>query len=240
MLIIMISSSAALQGQISVLILQPAMDDQSFSPQWCGSEHEDPSEADGPSEAEADGASEHEAEEAPESKPDDAPEHTQHAEFGTAMHTLVFALALLTQTEILSGTEIDFNLVWNDELAAAVDDHVFDIPFEQLETYAQGALAILWKKRPRQGATEHETPREEKTINDIMSSLGTIMLRRRLVEPHDWQPIQDSNVIADMMNAWRREWLRQELTPEQKQKTESEQNSIFNVYLNRRHGGKSS
>ena len=80
----------------------------------------------------------------------------------------------------------------------------------------------------------------QEPINDIMGSLDVIMRRRRLVEPHDWQPIQDPNVIAGMMNAWRREWLRQELTPEQKQKEEREQNSIFNAYLNRRHGGKSS
>ena len=80
----------------------------------------------------------------------------------------------------------------------------------------------------------------QEPIKDIMGSLDVIMRRRRLVEPHDWQPIQDPNVIAGMMNAWRREWLRQELTPEQKQKEEREQNSIFNAYLNRRHGGKSS
>ena len=41
-----------------------------------------------------------------------------------------------------------------------------------------------------------------------------------MVEPHDWQPIRDAKVIAEMMNAWRREWIRQELTPEQKQKEE--------------------
>ena len=185
------------------------MDEEFFSPQWLGS------------------ASEHEA-----------PEHAQHAEFGTAMHSLVFALALLTQTEEFSDVEVDFNLAWNDELTAAVNNHVFDIPYDHLEAYAQGALAILWKKRPKRGATEHETPREEKPIKDIMRSLDVIMRRRRLVEPHDWQPIQDPNVIAGMMNAWRREWLRQELTPEQKQKEEREQNSIFNAYLNRRHGGK--
>ena len=86
------------------------MDEELFSPQWLGS------------------ASEHEA-----------PEHAQHAEFGTAMHSLVFALALLTQTEEFSDVEVDFNLAWNDELTAAVNNHVFDIPYDHLEAYAQGA-----------------------------------------------------------------------------------------------------
>ena len=48
----------------------------------------------------------------------------------------------------------------------------------------------------------------QEPLKDIMGSLDVIMRRRRLVEPHDWQPIQDPNVIAGMMKAWRREWLR--------------------------------
>ena len=65
------------------------MDEEWFSPQWQGSASEH--EAEGASEHEAEGASEHEAKDAPGSKPEDAPEHAQHAEFGTGMHSLVFA-----------------------------------------------------------------------------------------------------------------------------------------------------
>ena len=60
-----------------------------------------------------------------------------------------------------------------------------------------------------------------------MSSLDVIMRQRRLEEPHDWQPIRESKVIVDMMNAWRREW-----------KADNQQNSIFIAYLKRNHGGK--
>ena len=52
----------------------------------------------------------HEADDAPEREADDAPDHVQHAEFGTTLHTLVFALALLTQTEEFSNVEADFCL----------------------------------------------------------------------------------------------------------------------------------
>ena len=104
------------------------------------------------------GASEHEAEDAPEREADDAPDHAQHAEFGTALHSLVFALALLTHTQEFSGFNLEFEDVWNVELTAAINNHVLEIPAEHLETYAQGALAVLLKKRPKRGATEHGTP----------------------------------------------------------------------------------
>ena len=74
------------------------------------------------------------------------------------MHSFVFALALLTHTQEFSGFNLDFKDVWNDELTAAIDNHVVEIPAEHLETYAQGALAVLWKQRPKRGATEHGTP----------------------------------------------------------------------------------
>ena len=51
---------------------------------------------------------------------DDVRDQPQHAEFGTAMHTLIFALALLTQTEEFTTFEIKFDEVWNDKLTAAV------------------------------------------------------------------------------------------------------------------------
>ena len=85
-------------------------------------------------------------------------------------------------------------------------------------------------------STGHDATK--RPIKEIVTSLDVVMRRRRLVEPHGWQPVQDANIIADMMNAWRRELIRQELTPEQKQKAEREQASIFNDYLKRTHGGK--
>ena len=63
------------------------MDEEFSSPDWEG------------------GASEHEADNPPEREADDAPDRAQHAEFGTALHSLVLALALLTQTEEFSDIE---------------------------------------------------------------------------------------------------------------------------------------
>ena len=37
---------------------------------------------------------------------------------------------------------------------------------EHLETYAQGALTVLLKQRPKRGATEHGTPFKEKPIEE--------------------------------------------------------------------------
>ena len=70
-----------------------------------------------------------------------------------------------------------------------------------------------------------------------MISLAVIMQRRRQVEPHDWQPISDASIIADMMNAWRREWISKNLTREQKQKADRDKASIFNAFLRRTNGG---
>ena len=41
-----------------------------------------------------------------------------------------------------------------------------------------------------------------------------------------------------MMNSWRREWISQNLTPEQEQKEDGDTGSIFNAFLRRTYGGK--
>ena len=71
-----------------------------------------------------------------------------------------------------------------------------------------------------------------------MTSLAVIMQRRRLEEPHDWQPIRNPDIIAKLMNSLRRAWLSQNLTSEQQQKEDKDKASIFNAYLRRIYGGK--
>ena len=83
---------------------------------------------------------------------------------------------------------------------------------------------------PRQNASAARVLRSNKEIADSW-------LERRKVETNDRLPIQDIDKLKALRNEWMYEWLRTELT-EQQRAVKRSKNRLFTAYLNNNFAGK--
>jgi hypothetical protein len=96
--------------------------------------------------------------------------------------------------------------------------------------------AVLESTPPRQDV---KADRMLKPSGEIARAWQVIMEKRRLVEPDDRCAIKEPDTLKDMHNTWMHEWLDGDnLTSNQRQKSESKKTSIFSAYLYREFGGK--
>ena len=80
-------------------------------------------------------------------------------------------------------------------------------------------------------------------LHVIHARWGELFNMRRCVEKGDLKAIADPRVRAIIVraiihNTWMRKWLRENLTEQQRQKSTSQQTSIFSAWLRNQYGSK--
>ena len=129
-----------------------------------------------------------------------------HCDFGMVVRCFVFASCVYHEGwkfGCVEGAcnEFDVDHAWNDESVEAAFDHAIGILAGVLNIPSRWPLASPWEPSPMGGATEHNRPREDKPVEELVSSLELIMRRRRFVQTHDWQPITESRVLEGLMGS---------------------------------------
>ncbi len=88
---------------------------------------------------------------------------------------------------------------------------------------------------PRQDPTAAPVLKSEADINEAWR---LIMEKRRLVQPDDALPINDTNTLAAMFNEWKDQWMDEYLTREQLKQNRNKNKSRFTAWLKNTVGGK--
>jgi hypothetical protein len=113
----------------------------------------------------------------------------------------------------------------------------------------EDAVNRFFTERSDAGATEHGEKKGRrpsgvkatyclKSTEDIIKAWEIILKKRREFEPRDCEPITDPDILARLYTNWMDQWLRENLTVDQKRRARKEQTSIFTVHVRNKLGGK--
>ena len=113
------------------------------------------------------------------------------------------------------------------------------------------AVQMFFCKKKNESAIQHggkqrtrptcDTPKSAwcfKSPDEINDAWQTMFRKRRLQEPNDNAPINNSNARKEMYNRWMKEFIANELTAEQRKNKRSSQTRIFRAHLMQKYGGK--
>ena len=94
---------------------------------------------------------------------------------------------------------------------------------------------LLQSTPPKQ---DKESARVLKTADEICNAWERIFRVRRQYEADDRKPISEPSLLATMWTDWARDWMAENLTPEQQKLAHSKKTSIFNAWIFSNMGGK--
>ena len=103
-------------------------------------------------------------------------------------------------------------------------------------------LEELFTRRP---LLQNTPPKQDKSRPLMLKSQAeieevwrNILWWRRWIEPDDTRAIKDSDKLGRLWVAWQKDWIRRELTAEQKRREWMRQTSIFNSWSHSQMGGR--